>query len=1437
MNINDAINNLKTRIGNAYDALETRGATVPEKKNTSNLVSTINTIENIKGQETGDLILTGYDREGREVLPSIIKPTLIKQFDNKISYFTIENSLFFLCYDNQDSGIYYSSDGVTWTQTAQTTGQFKRIIYGNGKYVALPENEIGFLYYSNDGINWTKSSKICDYQINDVIYFSNKFIISYYSYINYSTDLSTWTDCSYYPNKGTTTSRQFDKLCVANNCAYVIWTGGTSGLMLVYSTNGLSWNYSNGLDSNVVYFKNNYIRISSVYIYWSTNYTIPVSSGTNVQFPLLAPYSNLFVYDDVCFFYSTPNRCFIYTKNLTEWHKDNFGFLNSGYDCIASGNSKCYYLHSDGTENVLYNIDLNPYNSITKINAKTLNTENILVNTQTTRRTISSDKSQFIGYGDVTIRGVRTRNITTSANTKTQTLKAVPYVSSFSGAGLWYSFDGITWVQSSSYTSYTYNTIIDALDKNTIAMKSSAWALAWSSALTSWSQNTSSSLTSVGGNDIVYSQTRDLFIFAASNGIYYSSDISGQFSTTACTVRATKILENDEFLVAATSSGIWYSIDGKEWVQSNKTDGTFKCFCYRNGVIIAGGDQGIWYSENKGKSWSQTNQTTGTFNTIYYYNRFIIGGDLGILYSNDNGMTWIQSNISNVSCNILMGRTLRMCCALKNQGLWYSTDSGVTWIQSDKTDGDFTQLTTDGNKYLAGGNQGVWYSTSITGDHWQPSNKTNGTCTALYTAVLGNYLYYGTITLNPVTSDIDSNIQAGNIKEGIEILGVTGTLPALNNEEKTVYPTSSIQEITPSTGYSGISKVTVDKVRSSVITTSAETTSKTINATEYSNKNHLFIGTSTGIWYSLDDGVNWIQTNKNSGTVYGLIYANGKFVCASAGLWYSTDGINWSESNKNSGTWYSLNFGNNTYVSCGARSAGIWYSSDGITWVASNMANIVVYDIAYGNGKFIAGSNASNGLLYSSDGVTWYSSNKTDSIFYSVNYCNDKFFAGSSNSGIWYSTDGETWSQTNKTDGGFRSIFYANGKYLAGGSSSIGIWYSTDGISWTQSNKTDLIWRKFFYSGGKYFGCSTNAGVWYSDDGISWTQSNDTSLACYAITGKLVDSYFSSVTVNAVTSTIDSNIQPENIKSGITILGVAGTASTGGITPTGNINITSTAQTDVTNYATAQVVDANLVAGNIKKDVQVLGITGTYEATSTSTRHVYVHANDAENATMQIGTSPSTDISGQELFLDLSSSEYDNKNIVFSSTNDSKTAHIIYENGTTSTQNLPATISISQSFSVYLLCYDYCLDKDTRILLSDNSEKKISELSISDRVMTLNPDTLELEEDELTYCDSPILKYFDEKDIWFFDDGTEITTVRPHEFYNVDKHQFMYIADFEIGNRVYKGNGTTSKLIGHKNIKEKTEHYTIFTKKYNNYFANGILTGNRNSSKIKINLK
>ena len=65
-------------------------------------------------------------------------------------------------------------------------------------------------------------------------------------------------------------------------------------------------------------------------------------------------------------------------------------------------------------------------------------------------------------------------------------------------------------------------------------------------------------------------------------------------------------------------------------------------------------------------------------------------------------------------------------------------------------------------------------------------------------------------------------------------------------------------------------------------------------------------------------------------------------------------------------------------------------------------------------------------------------------------------------------------------------------------------------------------------------------------------------------------SVFSGGTVRAVTSSIDDNIVPENIKEGVSILGVAGTLEEG-ITPAGTIAINLNGTYDVTNYASAEV--------------------------------------------------------------------------------------------------------------------------------------------------------------------------------------------------------------------------------------------------------------------------
>ena len=103
---------------------------------------------------------------------------------------------------------------------------------------------------------------------------------------------------------------------------------------------------------------------------------------------------------------------------------------------------------------------------------------------------------------------------------------------------------------------------------------------------------------------------------------------------------------------------------------------------------------------------------------------------------------------------------------------------------------------------------------------------------------------------------------------------------------------------------------------------------------------------------------------------------------------------------------------------------------------------------------------------------------------------------------------------------------------------------------------------------------------------------------------------FNPVNVSAVTSSIDSNITAGNIKDGVTILGVQGNYTGAGatieslsITPTTSEQTITASGVDgyspITVSAVTSSIDANITAENIKSGVTILGVTGTAKTAPT----------------------------------------------------------------------------------------------------------------------------------------------------------------------------------------------------------------------------------------------
>lgn len=157
------------------------------------------------------------------------------------------------------------------------------------------------------------------------------------------------------------------------------------------------------------------------------------------------------------------------------------------------------------------------------------------------------------------------------------------------------------------------------------------------------------------------------------------------------------------------------------------------------------------------------------------------------------------------------------------------------------------------------------------------------------------------------------------------------------------------------------------------------------------------------------------------------------------------------------------------------------------------------------------------------------------------------------------------------------------------------------------------------------------------------------------------------------------------------------------------------------------------------------------------------------------------------------------------------------------------------------MCYA-CLKEDTEIDVIEEDEKgnkkrkkkKIKDMKVGDKVVSINPFTGKLEEDIVTYVDGDENKKHKQYDKWEFSDGTILQTVYRHRFYNIEKQGFVYMDEWTIGEHGYNIDGEKIELISHEVITEVVQHCTIFTQKWNNYFANGMLSGNRNSSEIKL---
>jgi hypothetical protein len=475
--------------------------------------------------------------------------------------------------------------------------------------------------------------------------------------------------------------------------------------------------------------------------------------------------------------------------------------------------------------------------------------------------------------------------------------------------------------------------------------------------------------------------------------------------------------------------------NGTNWsALASGTSNTLFSAAYQDGGYVMVGGEGTVILYFNSSFWPTPQSSVGTTNNLYGvaadpYSKVVAVGDLNspfpyftsnaILYSLDYGFDW-QSQQWDQS--------------FYNPDLWYPS-------------GDFILrgVAHGANGFVAAGDTGYTLEymypgvvfTSAGGTNWveQPASTSENRLDA---CAYGNGLYV-------LVGDAGGIVVSSNLVDWTEV---------------TAHHRSAITAITCSTNLCIASGLPLFREYSSFpdFTTLVSSNganwsvaSTTLPAmADLASGGGRFVGVSGTSLYTTTDGYNWQTEGPFSNTLYGVCYANGRFVVVgdNGSILTSVDGTSWSSHGlATTGSLYSVTYGNGEYLAGGTVAA---VSTDGMAWTlcASNPPAVIVR-LGYGRGLFVAAAtvgsyyngfyNVSGGnILTSQDGAAWQVQFTPPSggLVSGIAYSGGTFVAGVAGYGasaIYKSADGTNWLNAGysfpSVDNGSFVIYYSSGLY------------------------------------------------------------------------------------------------------------------------------------------------------------------------------------------------------------------------------------------------------------------------------------------------------------------------------------------------------------------------------------------------------------------------
>ena len=172
----------------------------------------------------------------------------------------------------------------------------------------------------------------------------------------------------------------------------------------------------------------------------------------------------------------------------------------------------------------------------------------------------------------------------------------------------------------------------------------------------------------------------------------------------------------------------------------------------------------------------------------------------------------------------------------------------------------------------------------------------------------------------------------------------------------------------------------------------------------------------------------------------------------------------------------------------------------------------------------------------------------------------------------------------------------------------------------------------------------------------------------------------------------------------------------------------------------------------------------------------------------------------------------------------------ITENGTT--KSIQGTYMLVADVTIKRSLLAACIDANTLVTMADGTTKKLGEIEVGDEVLSIDYRTMTLVNRKVIYSgkDEPGYSHWYVNSYWenVFSDGTVINQAMKHRFYNLENQSYVYLNYWNAGEHTYKLDGSNPYLVSRTLKQGKLNYARITLEDSNNYFANGLSTGDRN---------